>query len=114
MTQSAITATNEFHHHLEAAEFEKILADATPEFKKRTTVERSTASFDQIRTKLGKPNISQPTNIQIKHMPAGKIIVIQFQTRFEKGNAQETFTWRIEASMPRLISYSVSSPLLNN
>jgi hypothetical protein len=45
-------------------------------------------------------------------MTAGVFIQAIYQTHFEKGDAQEDFTWRVEAGTPRLMGYQISSPLL--
>jgi hypothetical protein len=48
----------------------------------------------------------------MNHMLSGTLIVAHFRARFEKAEAQENFTWRIEDGRAHLVSYSVNSPLL--
>src|SRR5690348_1858042 len=69
--------------------------------------------FARIRNKLGMPTSSEPTSVQVNHMAAGTLINARFRTRFEKAEAQENFTWRIQEGRPRLVGYSVNSPLLS-
>jgi hypothetical protein len=113
-TKAALEAINEFHHDLDSGEDGHILAEATPELQRTMGGQTSTVLFGQIRSKLGKSASTQPTNIQVNHMPVGKVIVIQLQTKFERGNAQESFAWLVQGGKPQLRGYTINSPLLAN
>jgi len=102
----AQTAIAEFHHRFEAGDDGQIFTDAAPEYQKAMGAETSRAFFARIRRKLGAFHSSQPTNIQVNHMPGGTFVVAQYQTQFEKGSAQEDFTLRIDRGRPRLLKYS--------
>jgi hypothetical protein len=109
VTQNAV---DEFHQLLRAHQDQQIFARATPEFRKLMNLETTQALFTRVRKRLGAPAFSQPTRIQVNHMPGGTFILAQFRTRFEKAEAQENFTWRIQDGKARLVGYSVNSPLL--
>ncbi len=109
MTRSAVEG---FHNRLEAQEDKQILTDATPEFRKSMNAETGGTLFARIRRKLGSPRVSKPISIRVNRMLTGTFIVAQFETSFDKGDAQENFTWRLQDGKPRLDAYSVNSPLL--
>ena len=67
--------------------------------------------FSRVSNTLGAPVSSNPITVRENHMPAGVFIQAIYQTHFEKGDAQENFTWRVEAGTPHLEGYRVSSPL---
>jgi len=109
---AALAAVDGFHERLGAGHVDQIFADASPEFQKSMNAEASDAMFGRIRRKLGRPRASHATALQQNNTPAGTFIVAQYQTQFDSGVAQETFTWRILDGRPRLAGYTVSSPLL--
>ncbi len=104
-------AVDEFHERLRSLQDERIISDATPEFQKSMRAE-SRVFFVRIRKTLGTPRRSRPISVHVNHMPAGTFIAAQYETSFEKGDAQEDFTWRIQEGKPLLLGYHVSSPLL--
>jgi Protein of unknown function (DUF4019) len=108
----AESALGQLHNHLAAHEDDQIFAEATPEFQKAMNAENSRDFFKRIRGRLGAPHASKPISIQVNHMPAGTFMVCQFQTSFDKGNAQENVTWHLQDGKPRLVVYQVISPKL--
>jgi len=108
----AESALGQLHNHLTGQEDDQIFADAAPEYQKSMNVEANHAFFNRIRRKLGAPHASKPISIQVNHMPAGTFMLCQFQTSFDKGNAQENVTWHLQDGKPRLVVYQVISPLL--
>jgi hypothetical protein len=110
--KAAEDARDRFHQRLRAHEFEKILNDATPDFRKSMSDDAGPVFFSRVSNILGAPISSKPVTVRENHMTAGVFIQAIYQTHFEKGDAQEDFTWRVEAGTPRLMGYQISSPLL--
>lgn len=108
----AQSAVDELHNLLKAQADEVIYAEATVEFQKSMDAAASRAFFERIRRNLGAPHVSRLISIRVNHMPAGTFLVCQFQTSFDKGDAQENVTWRLQNGKPRLVGYYLRSPLL--
>jgi hypothetical protein len=109
MTQGAV---DQFHHRLEAKEDDQIFASSAPEYQKSMTLETNRAFLSRLRRKLGELRSSQPANIQVNHTPNGTWVTAVYRSQFEKGDAQETFTWSVRAGQAHLAGYAVNSPLL--
>jgi hypothetical protein len=110
----ARAAVNEFHGRLKSRQFERIFADATPDYQRAMSAEASQAFFVRMSTSLGSPVSCQVTRVQVNHMPRGTLIVVQAETKFDRGSAQEQFTWRVEGQGTRLVAYTASSPDLGS
>ena len=108
----AQAALDAFHSQWKGREFDKILANGTPEFRKAMGEDAGRAFFSRVSSVLGAPVSSNPISVRENHMPAGVFIQASYDTHFEKGDAQEDFNWRIEAGTSHLAGYRVSSPLL--
>jgi len=108
----AQAAADEFHRRLEAKEDDRIFTEATPAFRKAISAETSRGYFARIRRKLGMPRFSQLTNIQVNHTPSGTLIAARFRTTFDRGDAEEIFTWSVQDGSPRLAEYFINSALL--
>lgn len=109
----AQTAADEFHRRLGDKEDEQILANAAPEFRNAIGTEPA-ALFARIRTKLGIPHDSRPMNVQARHMQSGNFIIGRFITKFDEGDAQENFMWRIQNGNLYLVKYSIESSLMTD
>lgn len=106
-------AVDEFHSRLANHEYERISADAMPEFRKSMGPERTSALFTRISTKLGAPVSSQFTRVQVNHMQSGTFVQAHCQTRFAGGFVEEQFTWRVDDERLRLVAYVARSPALD-
>jgi hypothetical protein len=104
-------ALDTFHQRLRAHEFEKILKDATPEFRRSMGGDAGRVFFSRVSDTLGAPVSSNPIGVRENHMPAGVFIQASYNTHFEKGDAQENFTWRVDAGTLHLAGYQINSPL---
>src|SRR5271166_2551595 len=109
---TALNAADAFHSQLARGQYEQIFSEATPEFQNSISRDGSRTLFARIIKGLGNPESSSFTRVQVNHMPAGSFIVAQSRTKFEKGEAIENFTWRVNEGKPFLVAYTVSSPLL--
>jgi hypothetical protein len=105
-------AVDGFHQSLKVHDDGAIAVDVAPAFYQSVGVEARRAYLARIRSTLGAPVSSSPINVHVDHMPAGTFLSARYQTHFEKGEAQEDFSWRIENGRPYLVAYSAASPLL--
>jgi len=67
--------------------------------------------FSRINSVLGAPVSSTSVGVRENHMPAGIFIQANYRTHFEKGDAQEDFTWQVDGKAVHLAGYQVTSPL---
>jgi len=109
--RTAQDALDSFHKELKDHEFEKILSDATPEFRRSMGEDAGRVFFSRVSNVLGAPVLSNPIGVRENHMPAGVFIQASYHTHFEKGDVQEDFNWRVEAGTAHLAGYHISSPL---
>lgn len=109
--KTAQEALDGFHGRLKEHQFEKILSEATPEFRRSIGEGSGRLFFSRVSNVLGSPVSSKPLGVRENHMPAGVFIQASYHTHFEKGDAQEDITWRVEAGVVRLAGYQISSPL---
>jgi hypothetical protein len=105
-------AVEEFHHRLDIGKDELIVKEAEPEFLNSTGAQTAHAFLVRIRTKLGSPVLAKAIDIRVNHMPKETFIIAKYRTGFEKGTADENFTWRVREGKPRLMAYFINSPLL--
>ena len=108
----AEAATETFHHRLAASDNDAIFAEATPEYQKTMTNVGNRAFLSRLRRTLGAPRSSRLLGLHENHMPSGTFVVGLYSTHFEEGEAQETFTWRLQDGALRLSGYGITSPLL--
>ena len=62
--------------------------------------------------KLGKVESSEQNNWRMNTTPQGTFVMIARNTKFEKGAAQETFTYKREGEELLLAGYNINSAAL--
>jgi hypothetical protein len=105
-------AADGFHQSLKAHADGTIAVDVAPAFYEVVGMEARRTYLARIRSTLGAPVSSSLLNVHVDHMPAGTFLSARYQTHFEKGDAQEDFSWRIENGRPYLVAYTAASRLL--
>ena len=97
-------------------QYEKVYNDASELWKKDATQEQSTEILKTLHTKLGKVESrvvhsateQQNSSGQMK----GHVFIITYQSKFERGEAMETFTLIEENGRWKLARYLVNSTAL--
>ena len=111
--ESAIGTVSE---QIAQEQYEKVYNDASELWKKDATVEQSTEILKTLHTKLGKVESrvvhsateQQNSSGQMK----GHVFIITYQSKFERGEAMETFTLIEENGRWKLARYLVNSTAL--
>ena len=96
--------------------YEQIYNDSSDLWKKGVTLERSNEVFKTLQTKLGKVE-SRTLHSATEQQNSGgalkgHVYILTYQTRFERGEAMETFTLIEENGRWRLARYFVNSTAL--
>jgi hypothetical protein len=93
--------------------YEKIYEESSNLWKRDSTAEQSTAVFKTLRSKLGKVEnrvIHSATEQSNSGGPLkGHAFIISYETKFERGEAMETFTLIEENGHWKLARYFVNS-----
>ena len=97
-------------------QYEKVYHDASELWKKDATLEQSTETLKTLHTKLGKVESrvvhtateQQNSGGQMK----GHVFIITYQSKFERGEAMETYTLIEENGRWKLARYLVNSTAL--
>jgi len=111
--QIASAAADHFHQQLNTGDYDHIYESATDEFRRWGKREDLNRFFDNIRQKMG--NAGTPSSLGFHvNWRNGVLWVDQtFNTKFEKGQAQEYFVWKIQQDQPRLYEYRIDAPNLH-
>ena len=96
--------------------YEQIYSESSDLWKKDVTLEQSNEVFKTLQTKLGKVesrNLHSAAEQQNSGgVLKGHVYILSYQTRFERGEAMETFTLIEENGRWRLARYFVNSTAL--
>ena len=101
-----------FHAELDAGQFDTIYAAAAPEWKRVSTKADTEQLFAGIHNKLG-PFVSGKQNgWRVNYTTGGTTIVIVYDSKFQKGDGQETFTFSRSGKGIQLVGYNLNSRAL--
>lgn len=105
-----------FSEDLAAGHYEKIYNEAADEWRRDATLEQSNKIFETLKNKLGKTgnrvlNSASEQNSSGGPLP-GHSYVLMYDTRFERGEAMETFTVVERNNRWLLARYFVNSTAL--
>ena len=101
---------------IEAGRDEKIYSEAAEEWRRGATPEQSRATFELLRTKLGKVKERARQTVHDEQKAGGESplhrLVIRYETKFEHGDGMETFTLLERNGRWLLAGYLVNSDAL--
>jgi hypothetical protein len=102
--------------HIALERYEQIYNDSSNLWKKDATLEQSNEVFKTLRTKLGKVETRSLHSATEQQNSGGAlkghVFILSYQTRFERGEAMETFTLIEENGRWLLARYLVNSTAL--
>lgn len=109
---SAEKAIDRFHSELNAGNFERIHENAAPEWKKASSKADMVQLFQAVRNKLG-PFVSGKQNgWRVNYTTGGTFVLVLFESKYQKGDATETFTFRRSGESAQLVGYNINSRAL--
>ena len=99
-----------------AERYEKIYNEAADLWKQESDLEQTVNSFKTLKAKLGKMDNRSLHSATEQHNSGGplkgKVFILSYQTRFEKGEGMETFTVVQRDNQWQLARYFVNSTAL--
>ena len=108
----AQTALDAAREDIDAGRHEKLYNDAAPEWRANKSLEESSATFQRLRDKLGRPGVRNQQTAREEQTGSGHTVIVIYQTSFERGDAMETFTLVERGGQWQLAKYFVSSTAL--
>jgi Protein of unknown function (DUF4019) len=106
---AADAARTQFHEKLNGEQYHDIYAQADKRFRDSGTEEELTDFFRSVHEKLGNAGDASRQNIMIKATPGGTYATVIYQTKFARGTASETYTWRLDGERLLLVGYNLQS-----
>jgi len=105
----------DFHQKLNSGQYEEICNAADDGFTRSGKHEDLIKFFASVHTKLGNAGDHTLTNLRIDSNTNGTFLIAHYSTTFERGAAEETFTWVSSGNTLRLYGYNIqSNALLTN
>ena len=101
-----------FHEQLNSGQFDEIYRNASSEWKGASSQADSQKLFAAVRKKLGSFQSGKQVGWRANYGTGGSTVVVQYASKYEKGAATETFTYRPSDPAPVLIGYNINSPVL--
>lgn len=101
-----------FHNQLNAGEFDAIYREASKEFKDATPDADFIAFLKAIHGKLGKFQSGKTVGWKVNYTTAGNIVALTHQATYERGEATESFIFRMKGKKAALHGYNINSTAL--
>jgi hypothetical protein len=98
-----------FHERLKARDFEGLYESTSSEFKAAAPKTQILALFEAIDRKLGALEETKQINWNVNTYNLVTTVVLVYSTKFQDGEATETFTFRIKGDVPELLGYNIAS-----
>lgn len=108
----AASSAEAFHDRYDSRQFTDIYRTATPEFKLTAPEAGFLAFIQSVYRRLGSFTSGARINWRINVGTGGTVVVLTYDSRFERGNAQETFTLLVSGETALLQAYNITSPVL--
>lgn len=109
-TEAAERGVNTFHEQYNREQYGVIYAEASDEFHKAASQEDLANLLKAVRGKFGTVKSSRLEGWQVKQSPDGNMIILNYETQFEKGSAKERFAWRGTGDQAKLLRYDIKPP----
>lgn len=102
-------AVQSFHNEFNNENYEAIFNSGTEEFKKSGSEKDLTAYLNGVNKKLGKHVKSNLSNWSVFNGTSGKKVSLAYDSKFEKGDASEEFTFSEKDGKVLLQHYNIQS-----
>jgi len=112
--EPAERAVTNFHHRLDAGQFETIYNEASPAFRNAVRKDTFLALLASVHGKLGAVKATKQKRWHTKLGEDSAVLTLEYATSFVGGDAQERFVWRLESDNVHLDGYQVTSTALDH
>jgi opacity protein-like surface antigen len=106
---AAKSEVSHFREQLADHKFAELYAETSNALKKSTTEEQFVQLLAAIDRKLGAVKNAEENGWKIDYNTSGTTVTLDFKTSFERGDATESFVYRIEGGKPLLVGYHINS-----
>jgi hypothetical protein len=100
------------HAQMDNAQFNEIYAQADASLRAVTKQQEFLDFVGAVHRKLGKVQSASQRNYFVNFNTSGTQVRLNYQTKFEGGDAQEEFVWKIVGNTPMLVGYHINSMAL--
>jgi hypothetical protein len=105
-------ATTHVHAQMDSEQFAQIYSEADDALRAATKRQDFLDFISAVHRKLGSvQNVSQ-TGFFVNFSTSGTRVRLNYQTKFDAGDAQEEFVWKIKGDQAALVGYHISSNAL--
>ena len=111
-TKSAEQAVATFHQMLDSGRPELIYAASADDMKQAASREEFVAYLAAVHRKLGNSHSSDKKNWSVAYKATGSFVVLVYTTAFDRGRAEEKFTYRLKDGRALLAGYRIYSTAL--
>ena len=108
-TEAAIAR---FHQQVNAGQFDQIYVNAATDWKQAQSPRDSVKFLSAVRDKMGAFQSGETDGWRINYATGGSVAVVQYKSKFQKGDAIETFTYQLGEKAPTLVGYNINSNTL--
>lgn len=103
------TAVWHFHEQMNNGQFEAIYQEADPGFTQGGERNMWVKFLGAVHRKLGDAGETNLVNLRVNAETTGTYVTAEFNTKFARGPATETFTWKKDGSALKLHGYNIQS-----
>ena len=104
--------TTQFHKDWNDAKWDNIVKYCDPQMFESTPEPKLRKFFSAVHDKLGKQVSATQGTWRANASTSGNYYIVEYQTKFEKGDATERFVWRIHGTQAKLAGWNVNSDAL--
>jgi hypothetical protein len=108
----ARVAVTQLHSQIDNEQFADIYAQADEGFRAATKQQEFYEFISAVHRKLGKVQDASQRSFFVNFTMSGTIVRLNYATKFEQGDAQEEFFWKIKGSQAVLLGYHINSTTL--
>ena len=101
-----------FHSELNSGDFQRIYADSAQGWKNVSSSADTIQLFTGVHNKLGAFLTGNKVGWRVNYTTGGTFVIVQYASKFQKGEAQETFTFQHSGNATQLVGYNVNSRAL--
>ena len=105
-------AVTQFHYRLDAGTATTILQASAPEMKAAPSAGMLIPILEAVHRKLGRVVGTQRRGFNDVSATGGHFCTATYHTRFERGEGDESFNFKLVDGRPMLAGYNVTSPAL--
>jgi len=105
-------ATTHVHAQMDSEQFTQIYSEADDALRAATKQQDFLAFVSAVHRKLGRVQNASQTSFFVNFSTSGTRVRLNYQTKFDGGDAQEEFIWKIKGDQAALVGYHINSTAL--